>query len=59
MDFLRDEFKNLEADFQAAYGYLTNNWRRILAWAAVWYVGSMWGPAAAGKAQAMLKVIGL
>lgn len=63
MDFIKgilsSEKSKLGSDLSSAADWFGANWKRILGYAAVWYVSSMWGPAAGVKAQAILKVIGL
>ena len=58
-NLLSGEKAALGSDLSGAADWFGKNWKRILSYAALWYVSSMWGPAAGAKAQAILKVIGL
>ena len=56
---LSGEKAKLGSDLSSAADWFGANWKRLLGYAAVWYVSSMWGPLAGAKAQAILKVVGL
>lgn len=63
MGFLTNLFAGEKAklggDLSGALDWFGGNWKRIFGYVVLWYVGTAWGPVAAQKAQAVLKIFGL